>query len=74
MPGEPRLGDRVRLSGRGLDVFPRARTRNRWRGRLGTVRGFSREGYPRVLWDGQKHAETWRPEFLEPTAGARDVR
>ena len=52
-------GDRVRLSPEGRQQF----SNGRWIGRCGTVVGLGL--YANILWDGNKAASGFHPDFIE---------
>lgn len=52
------LGCRVRLKDSALMSFPRLR------GKAGTVEAHARDGSPKVLFDGFKTSNAWRPDLL----------
>ncbi len=55
------INTRVEMSEDGLKQFPRQK------GKKGTVVGHSRDGAPRILWDGLRSETTYAPWFVRST-------
>jgi len=56
-----RIGDRVKLTGKALEMFPK------YKGRLGTIRTFSGYEMAGVKWDDLVTIQRWHAQLLRKT-------